>query len=102
MKVAFQAFQTLSPDGRTFVYVSGSPVGPGPYHGDTAIHLVDLVGGESDRVIWKNAKDDATILGYSELGIVFMVNARPTPVGTRVDVDVAALGHWLLNPRDGS
>jgi hypothetical protein len=83
------------------VYVSGSPVGPGPYHGDTAIHLVDLVGGQGDRVIWTNALDDATILGYSEVGVVFMVNARPAPLGTRVDVDAAALGHWLLNPADG-
>jgi hypothetical protein len=102
LKVELQAYQTLAPDGRTFVYVSGAPVGPGPYHGDTAIHLVDLVGSEGDRLIWKNAKDDATILGYSELGVVFMVHARPTPVGTRVDVDAAALGHWLLNPADGS
>jgi hypothetical protein len=102
LKVELQAYQTLAPDGRTFVYVSGAPVGPGPYHGDTAIHLVDLVGSEGDRLIWKNAKDDATILGYSELGVVFMVHARPTPVGTRVDVDTAALGHWLLKPADGS
>jgi hypothetical protein len=102
LKVELQAYQTLAPDGRTFVYVSGAPVGPGPYRGDTAIHLVDLVGSEGDRVIWKNAKDDATILGYSERGVVFMVHARPTPVGTRVDVDTAALGHWLLKPADGS
>jgi hypothetical protein len=101
MNVAHQAYQALSPDGRTFLYVSGSPVGPGPYHGDTAIHLVDLVGGQGDRVVWKNALDDATILGYSEVGVVFMVNARPAPLGTRVDVDAAALGHWLLNPADG-
>jgi len=102
LKVSLQAFQTLSPDGRTFVYVSGSPVGPGPSRGGTAIHLVDLIAGGGDRVIWKNDIDDATILGYSDLGVVFMVNAPPTPVGTRVNVDAAALGHWLLNPADGS
>ncbi len=102
MNVAYQAFQSLAPDGRTYVYVSGSPVGPGPSRGGTAIHLVDLVGGGGDRVIWKNDIDDATILGYSELGVVFMVGSPPTPVGTRGNVDAAALGHWLLNPADGS
>jgi hypothetical protein len=101
LNVANRAFQTLSPDGRTLVYVSGSPAGPGPSRGGTAIHLVDLVGG-GDRVIWKNDLDDATIVGYSELGVVFMVDAPPTPVGTRGNFDAAALGRWLLNPADGS
>ena len=100
--VALQSsFPTLSPDGRSFVYVAGIPVGPGPARGGSSIHVVDLVGG-GDRVIWRNNVDFAQIFGYTELGIVFGSYAPPTPVGTKGSVDAAALGDWLLNPVDGT